>query len=115
MEDGLDVASRRSRVVLLTGRALLVPLPFDQAGALQAGQAFRQDVARDALRGCEEVGVAALAIEEDVAHDEERPAVPEDVEGAGDRTGRAQPRTGRHAASVTRTCILQVTPIGSRE
>src|SRR5262249_44854548 len=46
-EDGFDVAPPRGRVVLLARRMILVPLPLDQAAALEPRQPFRQDVAGD--------------------------------------------------------------------
>jgi hypothetical protein len=65
-------------------------------------QAVGEDVGGDALRGIEELRVAVLAAD-DVADHEQRPAVAEHVERAGDRApgaaGGGGPGAGRHGSS----------------
>ena len=60
----------------------------DQAGLLEALETVGQDVGGNALDGSEELAVARLAAQQ-VADDQQRPAVAEQVEGTGDGTGGA--------------------------
>ncbi len=53
---------------------------------LQARQAIGQDVPRDALVRGEEVAERGLALEREVADDEQRPSIAEQIEGEADRT-----------------------------
>jgi hypothetical protein len=55
----------------------------DQPGPLELLQALAQEVRRDAVQTLLEIG-EALGREEQLAHDEHGPAVPDDVEGAGE-------------------------------
>ena len=63
------------------GRRQLCP-PHD-TGALEVAEPSREDVRADAGERVREIGVAPLA-EHQLAHDEQRPAIPDQVEGVGD-------------------------------
>jgi hypothetical protein len=77
-------------MVLLTRRVIFVAPPPYQTAPLEPFEALAQDVGRDMLGRLQELGKAALAVEEQVAHHQERPPVTDDVERAGDRTGRSE-------------------------
>jgi hypothetical protein len=56
--------------------------PPHDTGALQVAEPSREDVRADAGERVREIGVAPLA-EHQLAHDEQRPAIPDQVEGMG--------------------------------
>ena len=68
-------------------------LSRDYPGLLKALQAVGEDVRGDSLLAFAEASVVALSFEEEVADDEECPAVAEDVERKADRTV-GSPRVG---------------------
>ena len=83
-----QVAPGCCEVVLEARRALGVRLAGDETGALEAFQALGQDVGGDVLGREEEIAEAGFTGEE-VADDEQRPAIAEDVERAGDGAARS--------------------------
>src|SRR5919202_456573 len=87
-------AAAVGQLVLDARRALAVGAAFDEAFALQALQALGQDVGRDLLGRIEKLAETALAGQQ-VADHQQRPAIADHVEGAGDRTGGAPPRRAR--------------------
>src|SRR5439155_14151982 len=64
------------------GRGRQAPAP-DEPRALHRLQPRREEVCRDPRETVEQVGIA-LGPDEELAHDEQRPALADDVEGAGD-------------------------------
>jgi hypothetical protein len=62
---------------------LAVDRTLDEAALLEPLEAAGEELGRDARQGGEELAEPALA-EEEVADDEQCPAVPDDVEGLGD-------------------------------
>jgi hypothetical protein len=84
-DDGIEVAALLGETVLVARRPLLVGHALEDAVLGQLLQAIGEAMARGA-----EVGVEVLEAahaEEGVAQDEERPAVADDRERAGDRAG----------------------------
>jgi len=61
---------------------------LDEAGLLQTTETVSEDVRGDSLSGVEELSVAGAA-EEQVPDDQERPLVPDHVEGTRDGAVRA--------------------------
>jgi len=76
-------------LVLEARRALGVLHAGDQASALEALQTLGQDVGRDVLGRSKEITEATFAGEQ-VANDEQSPAIAYDVEGVSHGTQRAQ-------------------------
>ena len=102
-------------LVGVTHRMLLVGGARDDSGLLEALQPLGQDVGRDALGRGAKLAVRPLAVE-DVANDEQRPLVANDIECAP-RPGKET--SGFSSASLWRafgvparadpvTCIMQV-------
>ena len=79
-----------------------VAVSCDQAAAFEPGQPFRQNVAGNALGRVEELGEAALVVQQQVAHHEQGPAVADQVEGAGYRARGTEPPCRR--ARAPRLC-----------
>ena len=82
-----------------------VPDASDQQVLLEAVEALGQDVGGDRFRRGEQLA-EALAAAQEIADEEKRPAVTDQIEGAGDRARRA-PRMRRPAgrcASDPRSC-----------
>jgi hypothetical protein len=75
-------------VVLEAGWALVIGKGEEQAGGFEAPEAFGEDVGWDVLRGGEKVAEAVLASEE-VADNEQAPAVADELKRAGDGAERA--------------------------
>lgn len=103
-------------MVLLARRAFGVALSRDQPALLEPFEAIREDVAGNALGRGEEVGEPPLVVQEEIPDDEERPAIADEVERAGNGAARPQraaaARTGAqrlfHAASLAQTCKMQL-------
>ena len=95
---------------------LRIGLLVDDVFDLEASEAVREDVGRDALAGVQELAVARQPAQGHVADEQQGPAVAEEVEGEDDRTGGARVG-GRHgsrslghglAKSKSTTCTMQV-------
>ena len=84
-------------VVLGAQRALGVDLARHEAEVLEPAQAAGQQVGRDRRERALQVGVARDAAQQ-VAHDQQRPAIAHGVEGRGDR---ALVRIGGHGRHFT--------------
>ena len=67
------------------------------------GQPIREDVGRYAFRGGKELGVAALPVQQ-VAQDDQRPAIPDEIEAGGNRTTGA---LGMRGHALHMACNLQ--------
>ena len=91
-EDRRKITSSRRRVILLARRMVGVLPAVHHPAALEPSQSIRQDVARNPLRGRQEFRKAMLVVQKQVANDEQRPAVTNQIKSAGDRTWRT-PRT----------------------
>jgi len=93
---------------------------FDYLVLEEAGETFGKDVGRNALRRGGEL-LEAFGAEHEVAHDEEGPAIPEEIEGAGDGAGGAAVGMrggGGHDETVTagnNTCNRQVSLLSKRK
>src|SRR5258705_6817862 len=85
-EDRREVLATVRQVILVALRARGVGDFDEDAALLQATQAVAQDVGRNPFRRARELSEAALAEEEEIADDEERPLVPEQIESLRDRT-----------------------------
>jgi hypothetical protein len=64
-----------------------VPLPDDEAAPFEPLEPIREDVGGDTLRRRQKLREAALLIEEEIPQDEQRPAVPNEIERARKRAG----------------------------
>lgn len=94
----------------LAGEVIGVPSPIrvilhghDDPAALEVGEALGEDAGGDALAGVHELAECVGVAEHDVAHDEERPAVADVVEGDAEWA----PRAGflSHGAKVARRAL----------
>jgi hypothetical protein len=92
-----EVDALLAEAVLEALGALLVAPALEQALLGQALEAIGQDVAGDAEAALEVVEAADA--QEGVADDEQRPAVAEDLEGAGDGAVLVVVRAGQHGRS----------------
>ena len=107
-DDGrIQVAAHRGQLVLVALGLLLIEDALEDPGARQRLQARREDVARDAEVALQ-LGEAADA-EEGLAHDQERPALAEDLHRAADRTWLVLhhvtvSRWRSRSSTVTTTC-----------
>src|SRR5262249_39465906 len=72
------------QVVLRPRRTLTVEAAFDQTLLLEPLQSLREQVGGDLLWRAEKLAVARLAGQQ-VAHDQQRPAIADQVQGAGHR------------------------------
>ena len=88
-----EAAAAFGQAVLVARRVGAVRHGLDQAGGLEASQPLGQDIGGDVLGGLEEVAEARLAGEQ-ITHDEQSPAIAEEVEGVSDGAERAQ--VGHH-------------------
>jgi hypothetical protein len=75
-------------MIFLARRVLCVFPPDDQPAALEPLESIRQDVAGDSLRRREELSETTFVVEQQIANDEERPPVADQIERTGDRTSR---------------------------
>src|SRR5690606_32817264 len=72
-------------------------VPGEQPGIDERAQSIGEGLAGDAFVAREQLPVVALAREDDVAEDQERPSIAHDLEGEVDRTGRTS--RDRHSTS----------------
>jgi len=73
-------------MIFLPRRAIRVLSPLDQPAALQPLEAVGEDVARNPLGRRLEFREPTLVIEQQIANDQQRPPIADQIEGAGDRT-----------------------------
>jgi len=93
-EDRRKITSSRRRVILLARRVVGILPPFDQPATLEPIQSIRQDVTRHPLRRRKEFRKAMLVIKQQIANDEQCPAVTNQIKRTGDRTWRTQCAAG---------------------
>ncbi len=87
MKDWREIPAARRRVVFLSRRVLRIAPTDQQAAAFEPLQAISQNVAGDLLRRSEELDVSMLVIQQEIAHHQQRPAISDEIERAGDRAG----------------------------
>jgi hypothetical protein len=83
--DRLELPATRGERVDLGARGGRELVVLEDPGRLEVAQALREDVGAEVGQAGAQVG-EALGAEQQLAHDEERPALADDVEGAGDAT-----------------------------
>ena len=84
-DDLAEVSPTRCQRVRRPGRVLRVELARDDGVRLEHLQSFGEHVGRDALERREQILKPARTGQQ-IADDEQRPALPEDLERLGDRT-----------------------------
>src|SRR5206468_1370217 len=84
-DDRVEVAAGRGQVVLEAGRVLAVGAALEDAGAGQGLEPGGERVAR--RPGAADHLVEPAVAEEDLAQRQQRPLLPDDVQGARDRAG----------------------------
>src|SRR6516162_11282098 len=78
-----QLAALGGEQILGARRVLLVEAPLDEAGLLQGLEPGGQRIGADALKRQLEVDELARPFEQEIADDQDRPAVADDLEGAG--------------------------------
>jgi len=98
LRDGAQLlaARRETNEHRRDGRRL--PLPHGDAGGLELAQPRGEQVRRDPRQAVAQVGVAARPAQEQLADDEQRPAIADDVEGLRER---AELAVGPHPGSLS--------------
>jgi len=98
-------ATFRGQQIFGARRVLLVEAPLDDAGFFEALQPGGQRIRADAGERLLEILELARPFEQQVAQDQDRPALADDVECAGNRAphviGRGYLGSGGHPATVT--------------
>jgi NAD-dependent deacetylase len=100
-----QIVAACGQVVLVACGPFLVPAPLHEAASLETPEALGEDVGGDPFGRSEEVGEPVLVVEQQVADDEQRPEIADEVERAGDRTRGPERARGRcfpssHGCSV---------------
>jgi len=107
-----DFQQDREEVDALRGQAVAtrssLVVTFDNAVAFEPGQAIGQDVGRDPFLRSQELRVGRPALEHQVADDEQRPRVAENLEREVDRAVRPPPGLAHTDASPTPCRALSV-------
>lgn len=85
-DESQPLLRRRVGLAAMVGR---VRDPGDDPGLDEPAEPIRQDVRGDPLVGVEELLEARLSLEDEVAEDQQGPAVPEEVQPEGDGAARS--------------------------
>src|ERR1035437_2874258 len=93
-DDRVEIETRFGQEVLEPGRMLAVRPALQDARAHQGAEPRGQGVARSP--GALDHLVEPAVTEKDLAHGEQRPLLPDDLQGAGDRTDPGLRRCGHH-------------------